>query len=513
MDKLEEQKLSKYFDSYYYGVIITIYSHYNREETGTESSLRPNMPDSDDSGTTKDINCLGSHVSSSCSITEPKCNICHKVGHVMHMCISHMVEINERSKKKREAKPSTSSNASGSGTFLQTFTCLIFNPQVATKFLEIRGILDSGSKKSYINKGVCHKLGVKSNGTSSLACFHFGSSESYDIDTQDFSLTISSHFSSKQRNYTLTSTLCITGSFRTCPEPSVVRTHLPKNLKYADEDIFKSEQPSLDILIGQNLYNELVDVFNPRRVSNGLILYNSFFGLIPSGNIPDQTIKTPVLLTGSFNEPLAANSSAHNNYSYDNCDNGTYTELTLNVNENDRSDFSDLSDLSMFWSFEIIGIKLSEVDIVWDKVIEQYTKTRYIKDNRYVVCWPWIHSNPNLPSNYRIAKAHLRSLVSSSSPELMKAINDIFTDYISKGIIELAPKNTRYLRHYLPHSGIKQKGKIRIVFDGSSKLKNEHSINELIHKGPSLHENIPKLLMNFQTNAVAITADIEKAFL
>ncbi len=38
---------------YYYGVIITIYSHYSREETGTESSLRPNTPDSDDSSTTK----------------------------------------------------------------------------------------------------------------------------------------------------------------------------------------------------------------------------------------------------------------------------------------------------------------------------------------------------------------------------------------------------------------------------------------------------------------------------
>ena len=56
--------------------------------------------------------------------------------------------------------------------------------------------------------------------------------------------------------------------------------------------------------------------------------------------------------------------------------------------------------------------------------------------------------------------------------------------------------------------------KIRIVFDASAKTrKGSHSLNESLHRGPIILEDLGGLLMRFRLNKVALVADIEKAFL
>ena len=72
--------------------------------------------------------------------------------------------------------------------------------------------------------------------------------------------------------------------------------------------------------------------------------------------------------------------------------------------------------------------------------------------------------------------------------------------------------------HYLPHHAIvrddKQTTKVHVVYDGSARsVENPLSINDCLLTGPNL---IPKLfdtLIRFRWNTIAITADIEKAFL
>jgi len=431
--------------------------------------------------------CLKDHVKSSCMVAEPKCSGCSKTGHVLHLCIQHMVSINEKAKQQRENKVKTAT-ANGSGTFLQTFVCNVSSSKVANTSLEIRGILDPGSKKSYISERICRLLRLKAVDSNSLVCYRFGSSEPYEIDTNDFNITLINRNES-ERTYTFTSSPCISGAFRTCPSASSVKSCLPQSYNYADPDVFVDNQRPLDILIGGNLYNEFVDITKVRKLENGLLLLNSFFGWVPSGNISEYTEGTPVLLAGSSLE-----SSMPGNFVSD-------------------SDFADLTDLSKFWTLETIGIKPSEVDNENDKVLDQFRKTAFLKDNKYTVCFPWKHTEPELPSNFRVAKARLTSMVQHSKLELLDACDKVFKEYLDLGIIEKAPLNSPYKKHYLPHRGIYQKNKIRVVFDGSSKTKTTFSINELIHKGPNLQENIVKLLLNFRLHAVGITADIEKAFL
>ena len=87
------------------------------------------------------------------------------------------------------------------------------------------------------------------------------------------------------------------------------------------------------------------------------------------------------------------------------------------------------------------------------------------------------------------------------------------------GIVEEVPAAEDVIGevHYLPHHPVirhdKQTTKVRVVYDASSKVGSHPSLNECLHTGPPMLEHIPDILIRFRINKVAITADIEKAFL
>ena len=72
--------------------------------------------------------------------------------------------------------------------------------------------------------------------------------------------------------------------------------------------------------------------------------------------------------------------------------------------------------------------------------------------------------------------------------------------------------------HFLPHHAIirweRATNKICIVYDGSAKLyDSELSLNDCLQTGSNLIPKLLDVLVQFRTHSIAITADIEKAFL
>ena len=72
--------------------------------------------------------------------------------------------------------------------------------------------------------------------------------------------------------------------------------------------------------------------------------------------------------------------------------------------------------------------------------------------------------------------------------------------------------------HYLPHHCVirqdKQTTKLRIVYNGSAKTKSDTvSLNDCLKTGPNLIPKLFDILISFRWHMVAVTADIEKAFL
>jgi len=72
--------------------------------------------------------------------------------------------------------------------------------------------------------------------------------------------------------------------------------------------------------------------------------------------------------------------------------------------------------------------------------------------------------------------------------------------------------------HYLPHHSLlrqdRQKIKVRIVYSGSAKSPNSaYSLNDCLQVGPNYIPQLFDVLLKFRWNSIALTADIEKAFL
>ena len=113
---------------------------------------------------------------------------------------------------------------------------------------------------------------------------------------------------------------------------------------------------------------------------------------------------------------------------------------------------------------------------------------------------------------------------------MLNEYDRIIQEQQQKGIIEpvkvTQPENLNSLLlnhygnpvHYIPHHAVINRErvttKIHIVYDGSAKLGNsELSINECLQTGSNLVPNLFDVLVRFRSHCIAVTADIEKAFL
>ena len=104
-------------------------------------------------------------------------------------------------------------------------------------------------------------------------------------------------------------------------------------------------------------------------------------------------------------------------------------------------------------------------------------------------------------------------------PDILKEYDAVIRDQIEKGIVEEVNDTSETdvgKVHYLPHHAVirrdKATTKLRIVYHACAKA-NGPSLNDSLHIGPALTQNIVDILIRFRTHKVALTADIEKAFL
>ncbi|UYV63732.1 hypothetical protein LAZ67_2005453 [Cordylochernes scorpioides] len=70
--------------------------------------------------------------------------------------------------------------------------------------------------------------------------------------------------------------------------------------------------------------------------------------------------------------------------------------------------------------------------------------------------------------------------------------------------------------YYMPHHPVIREQstttKMRVVFDASAKSENNVSLNQFLHKGPKIQQDVFFILLRFRTYPVAITADKEKMY-
>jgi len=424
--------------------------------------------------------CLGTgHTQSVCPKKQTHtCNCCKKMGHHVALCYEAV--------QKMPVGPSQPPPLMKTplkkfkGIYLPTFTCYVEHEE---KYYELRGLFDMCSHHSYINKNVLLQLKATGEKCESSVCV-FGADSSHTFPSER--LTIRLFNNNRQcQPVSFKSTPCIAPFFATAPPPSEVRALLPKNLSYADTHIFEYHSLKIDLLIGNDFFNMFVYIEGTKRLQSNLVLLNTFFGYVPSGNAEGE----PALTTAALLCSMSNNTKPK------------------------KIDTTPSSDaITTLFELEHLGIKMSELDSTDELILNQFRANAKFVDGRIAVSWPWKTANPKLNTNFRMALAQLKSLFHRSSDDLLRNVDDTIRKQMETGILEVAPRSTSYKVHYLPHRPLIQKGKLRIVNNASAHAQSSPSLNSLLYKGPSLIKDIVGLLLRFRWRIIAMTADIEKAF-
>ena len=176
--------------------------------------------------------------------------------------------------------------------------------------------------------------------------------------------------------------------------------------------------------------------------------------------------------------------------------------------------------LRRFWETESIGVldkSLSEGD-----GNELFLPSISFNGIRYEVELPWISGHPDVPDHLNLCQTRMKLLQKRlcQRPELMQEYSRIIQEQINLGIVEAVDSATPSdkMIHYLPHHGVVRMSsdttKLRIVYDGSARsVGDNYSLNDCLQKGPNYIPKLFEVLIRFRCHQIAVTADIEKAFL
>lgn len=387
-----------------------------------------------------------------------------------------------------QAPTSTLYVGASKNTLLQTAQVVLYNPERPRSTLKVRAVLDTGSQRSYATDTVKKALNLESEETQQLSIASFGASaqdpQRYGIVRVGLKLK-----DGKTQELRLVTVPSICEPLTSQPISLCVEKF--EHLKRLDlADYSNGRDPlQIDVLIGADHYWELA-TGRIHRCEDGPTAVHTRLGWVLSG-------PTPKMERSEISANLLTTHTLHV---------GTAVNETETLNETLRS----------FWELESLGVKQPD-----QGVLAKFEEKIRLKSGRYQVSLPWRDVHPPLPDNYQLALKRLRGLQHrlQQQPVLLKEYDEIIQDQIKQGIVEVVtdptPVDGRAI-HYLPHHAVvrqdKATTKIRVVYDASAKSKGP-SLNDCLFTGPKFDQRIIDILLRFRTSRVALTADIERAFL
>ena len=132
---------------------------------------------------------------------------------------------------------------------------------------------------------------------------------------------------------------------------------------------------------------------------------------------------------------------------------------------------------------------------------------------------PWKGNHPPLPTNEAGSKRRLDSLIRKlERTGQYESYDKIIQEQRQLGIIEKAPTKATGKEFYIPHKGVTRENaestKLRIVYDASARENtSQPSLNDCLHPGPPLQNQLWDVLVKSRTYPILLTADLKKAFL
>lgn len=448
------------------------------------------------------VNCLGtSHTLKSC-YSKHTCSTCKGKHHsLLHFRdsfdsnakltsnTSSLSNTTPNNKESKETLKDTKSNFVGIScdqektVLLATTLIKVTSPNGQSEVF--RALLDSCAQASFISQNVCQVLQLKRHilndgNISGLSCTN--------VRTKGYSeITISS-----------LSGRCLANSFpvivldkitnnlpRTALNPNIKRKL--DNLVLADPN-FDTPGP-IDVLIGADLFAKSLLGEKYDLGENMPTAINTIFGFVLMGNS---------YVSKECNSPNVEFSS-----------NNIVTLLSIN-------DMALHDSLQKFWQLEEppYESKLTMEEQECEKIFSS-TTTRD-SSGRYIVRLPFKESTSTLGSSSENAKRMFYTMEKKmkSQEDLRIQYKKFMEDYLSSGHMKICDKipNPDETHCYLPHHGVFKQDKIRVVFNASSHTSTNVSLNQILHSGPKLQNNLMDIIFNFRRYSIVFTCDIRQMF-
>ena len=364
--------------------------------------------------------------------------------------------------------------------------CKVNNPNISRK---VRIIFDCGSQRSYITDELKSYLMLDPVCTETMLIKTFGSEDCSTQQCEQVELEISLQLGDRLKMSFLS-------------VPLICEPISGQSISYA-VSFYKELAPlefsdyaqgdgslQVDILVGLDQYWRLV-TGEVIRCHNGPTAIHTRLGWVLSGPVqgspPAGVTSVNLVITHSLRVDA-------------------FQQQTLGKLDNQ---------LKMFWDLKSLGIKCDE-----STVYEEFQKKITYKYPRYEVSLPWKRTHPVLHNHYELALRRLNGLLRRlrQNPEILKQYDAVIKEQLHKGIIESVDTSALVTHpvHYLPHHAIlredKKTTKLRIVYDASAKI-NGPSLNDCLYTGPKFGQKIMDIIIRFRVHRIALTGDIEKAFL
>uniref|UniRef100_A0A914C7C2 Integrase catalytic domain-containing protein n=1 Tax=Acrobeloides nanus TaxID=290746 RepID=A0A914C7C2_9BILA len=262
----------------------------------------------------------------------------------------------------------------------------------------------------------------------------------------------------------------------------------------------KLQKPS--ILIGKNYYGAFVKNRVQLITRSGFEVMDTIVGPIISG----------------YGHTKAIQDAKSHTFSVFSLSNPHLQKETLDEEQLKASEI-----IEILQSLELTGIQENPETNDDEVAMEMFNKTiRKNEDGRYEVQWPFKTEQVDIPSNYMLCLSRLKQMHKKyieSDPKYLEEYDRIIKEQLNKNVIEKCDikESNPNVVHYLAHHGVtkadKTTTKLRIVFDGSAKTKNQKSLNETMYRGQVFIPNLAGIILRFLIPLIVVTADIEKAFL
>ena len=179
--------------------------------------------------------------------------------------------------------------------------------------------------------------------------------------------------------------------------------------------------------------------------------------------------------------------------------------------------------LKGFWEVEDSGVGIITPQVMTEEeraALEKVKNSCTIVEGRYQVGVPWKRGQPYLSDNRAIAESRLVSTEKNlrKSPIVAEEYCRTVKEYVEKGYLRKVNPNQEKVaaQWYLPHFPVvrldKSTTKVRIVFDCSVKCDGV-SLNDEIHAGPKLQQDLFDVLLRFRRDPVAVACDIKEMYM